>query len=248
MPSHSSVQGSRAPLYKEVEREIIQCLARGEWKPGDRIPTEAELAERFGVAVFTIRAGIQKLVESGILRRHQGKGTFVALHRSRPLRYQFLRIYNNDGDRARWDRELISVKKKRADDETARLLRLEDSAAERAVFDVLFLLKNEDKALAFVESKMPAKIFGVVPEAVLRNTTDNFYAVFQERFGVNVIQTQERVWAVHAGSRGARWLGVRSSEPMLRIERIAYTYNDVPVELRYYNVRADRYCYLAPPQ
>ena len=185
---------------------------------------------------------------SGILRRHQGKGTFVALHRSRPLRYQFLRIYNNDGDRVRWDRELISVKKKRADDETARLLRLKGSAAERAVFDVLFLLKNEGKALAFVESKMPAKIFGVMPEAVLRNTTDNFYAVFQERFGVNVIQTQERVWAVHAGSRGARWLGVRSSEPMLRIERIAYTYNDVPVELRYYNVRADRYCYFAPPQ
>src|SRR5690242_4543946 len=83
---------SNAPLYKEVEREILQCLARGEWKPGDRLPSEAELAERLGVAVFTLRSGIQKLVDSGVLLRRQGKGTFVALHRTRPLRNQYLRI------------------------------------------------------------------------------------------------------------------------------------------------------------
>src|SRR3954467_5477373 len=95
-----------APLYKEVEREIMQCLARGEWKPGDRLPSEPELARRLGVAVFTLRAGIQKLVESGILLRRQGKGTFVALHRTRPARNQFLRIFGNDGNKAEWEREL----------------------------------------------------------------------------------------------------------------------------------------------
>lgn len=237
---------TRAPLYKEVEREILQGLANGEWKPGAQLPTEPELAERFGVAVFTIRAGIQKLVESGVLLRRQGKGTFVALHSTRPFRNQFLRVFSNDGEKARWNREFISLRKKRASTQVAAILKLGKSAADQAVHEVVFLLKNEGRAVAFVESKMVAGIFGSVSEAALRDTADNFYAVFQERFGVNVIRIEERVRAVRAGRAGARWLGVDAGAPMLRIERVGYTYNDVPVELRHYNVQADNYCYFAP--
>lgn len=242
--SHAFETG--APLYKEVEREIMQRLARGDWKPGDQIPTEPELAERFGVAVFTIRAGIQKLVESGVLLRRQGKGTFVALHRARPFRNQFLRVFSNDGQKASWDREFISLEKKRASNEVAAILKLGASAADRAVYEVVFLLKNEGKAVAFVESKMTARLFGGVSEMALRDTADNFYAVFQERFGVNVIRIEERVRAVRAGRSGARWLGAGTGDPMLRIERVAYTYQDLPVELRHYNVQAENYCYFAP--
>lgn len=246
MARNLAIEGG-APLYKEVEREIMQCLARGEWQPGDRLPSEPELAERFGVAVFTIRAGIQKLVGSGILLRRQGKGTFVALHRARPLRNQFLRIFSNDGLKASWDRELISVTKARASDDVASVLKLGDSAAERAVYEVLFLLRNEGKVVAFVESKLSAKIFRAVTEAALKDTEENLYAVFQERFGVNVIRIEERVRAGRAGRTGARWLAIDAGDPVLRIERVAYTYNDVPVEFRRYNVEADSYCYFAAP-
>ena len=248
MTPRSLVTETRAPLYKEVEREIMQCLAGGEWKPGDQLPTEPELARRFGVAVFTIRAGIQKLVESGVLLRRQGKGTFVTLHRARPFRNQFLRVFSNDGQKANWDRELISFEKKRAGDDVAATLTLGESAAERAVYEVVFLLKNEGKVVAFVESLMAARHFGGITEASLRNTADNLYAVFQERCAVNVIRIEERVRAVRAGRTGARWLGVEAADPMLRIERVAYTYNDVPVEVRHYNVQADNYCYFAPSQ
>lgn len=245
MARNFAIEGS-APLYKEVEREIMQSLAKGEWKPGERLPSESELAERLGVAVFTIRAGIQKLVDSGILLRRQGKGTFVALHRARPLRNQYLRIFSNDGLKASWDRELVSVTRARASDEVASVLELGESAAERAVYDVLFLLKNEGRTVAYVESKMSAKVFRGVNEAALKDTVENLYAVFQERFGVNVIRIEERVRAGRAGRTGARWLGVDIDEPVLRVERVAYTYNDVPVEFRRYNVEAGSYYFAAP--
>lgn len=237
---------SSAPLYKEVEREIMQCLARGEWKPGERLPSEPELAARFGVAVFTIRAGIQKLVESGVLLRRQGKGTYVTLYRARPLRNQFLRIFSNDGLKASWERELISVTKGRASEEVASILKLGAGAAERAVYDLVFLLKNEGKVMAFVESSMSARVFRGVTEVTLKDTGENLYAVFQERFGVNVIRIEERVRARRAGRTGGRWLGIDADEPILRIERVAYTYNDVPVEFRRYNVEAGSYYYYAP--
>jgi GntR family transcriptional regulator len=238
---------SRAPLYKEVERGIMEGLARGLWKPGDRLPTEPELAQRFGVAVFTIRAGIQKLVDSGILLRRQGKGTFVALHGARPFRNQFLRIFSNDGAKASWDRELISIERKRASDELAGVLALGSGAAGRAIFEVLFLLKNDGRTVAFVESRIAARLFGHnLPASALRDSSENLYAVFQERFGVNVIRIDERVRAVRAGRAGARWLGVKADAPMLRVDRMAYTYNNMPVELRQYNVEAGHYCYFAP--
>ena len=60
--------GGSEPLYKEVEQRILRCLADGEWKPGDQLPAEQQIAERFGVAVFTLRAGISELVKSGLLR------------------------------------------------------------------------------------------------------------------------------------------------------------------------------------
>jgi GntR family transcriptional regulator len=94
---------------------------------------------------------------------------------------------------------------------------------------------------------MTAKLFPHMTDAALRDTAENFYAVFQERFGVNVIRIEERVHAVRAGRAGAKWLRVDAGDPMLRIERVAYTYNDRPVELRHYNVQADNYCYFAPP-
>jgi GntR family transcriptional regulator len=236
----------QAPLYKEVEREIMQCLARGEWKPGDRLPAEPELAERFGVAVFTLRAGIQKLVDAGILTRRQGKGTFVTLHRARPLRNQFLRIYSNDGRKASWDRHLIAVEKARATDAVAGILQLGPAAADRAIYEVPFLLKNADRNVAYVESKMVAKHFGQVTDAALRGTTDNLYGVFQERFGVNVIAIDERVRAVRAPKAAVKWLGTALGDPLLRMERIAYTYNHVPVEFRTYDVQAADYYYSAP--
>lgn len=112
---------------------------------------------------------------------------------------------------------------------------------------MLFLLKNEGKVVAFVESKMSATILRGVTEAALKDTADNLYAVFQERFGVNVIRIEERVRAGRAGRTGARWLAIDAGEPILRIERVAYTCNDVPVEFRRYNVEADSYYYFAAP-
>ena len=43
-----------APLYRQVEKQILQCLAEGEWKPGGQLPTESQLAERFGAVTMTL--------------------------------------------------------------------------------------------------------------------------------------------------------------------------------------------------
>src|ERR687894_2136249 len=66
-----------APLYVQVERRIEDLLLQGRYKAGDRIPPETELVAALGVSRVTVRAGLARLVERGVLERRRGSGTFL---------------------------------------------------------------------------------------------------------------------------------------------------------------------------
>ena len=217
------------PLYKQVEKRIFQCLAAGEWRPGERIPTEPQLAERFGVAVFTIRAGISELVAAGILVRRQGKGTFVARH-GRQLRYQFTHVFTDAGVRVSPERELISLGRASATDEVAEVLDL--APARRSVVAIECRLHLDSRPIALMDIWLPSHLFSGLTARAIRESDENLYSVYQESCGINVIRIEERVHAVKAGARAARALRLDAQDPVLRIDRIAYTYNDLPVEFR----------------
>jgi GntR family transcriptional regulator len=65
------------PLYRQVERRIEDLLLHGRYKAGDRIPPEAELVGSLGVSRVTVRAGLARLVDRGVLERRRGSGTFL---------------------------------------------------------------------------------------------------------------------------------------------------------------------------
>ncbi|CAN5585869.1 GntR family transcriptional regulator [soil metagenome] len=64
-------------LYVQVEQSMEDLLVRGRYKAGDRIPPEADLVQSLGVSRATVRAGLARLVERGLLERRQGSGTFL---------------------------------------------------------------------------------------------------------------------------------------------------------------------------
>lgn len=74
---------SVVPMYKQVLNILHDRITNHEYKPGDKLPSEAELMRQFKVSRITIRAAINELVEDGVLERSQGKGTFVSLPKSK---------------------------------------------------------------------------------------------------------------------------------------------------------------------
>lgn len=64
-------------LYSAIESDLRQKIFSGQYKPGEKLPTEAELCEMFNVSRITVRRAIQNLVDDDLLRRYRGKGTFV---------------------------------------------------------------------------------------------------------------------------------------------------------------------------
>jgi GntR family transcriptional regulator len=226
-----SAMGTDAPLYREVKRRILQCLAEGEWKPGERLPTEPALAERFGVAISTVRAGVGELTAAGVLIRRQGKGTYVARHDPHSQHFRFSNIYNSRREKVSTTREIVSMRKVRADRETAELLQLNLRNAPQ-VYRVACISRSDKAAVGVMEIILPAALFPTLRQRDLEPTGENLYSVYQRACGVTVLRMEERVSARTADAQTARTLRLRAGHPLLQVERIAYTYNNVPVEIR----------------
>src|SRR5213080_4406395 len=87
-----------SPLYQQIKTLITRSLEAGEWRPGEAIPSEMELAARFKVSQGTVRKAIDELASEHILMRRQGKGTYVASHNEPSYQYRFLRVTPDSGD------------------------------------------------------------------------------------------------------------------------------------------------------
>ena len=122
-PPRSARSTSRSSIL------LTQSLVAGEWKPGEAIPSEIELAARFRVSQGTVRKAIDELAAEHILVRRQGKGTFVASHSEPSYQYRFLRVHARLGREAASAEPLLrSSKRGKAGGEVARALRLKAGA------------------------------------------------------------------------------------------------------------------------
>src|SRR3569832_1045529 len=98
---------SFSPLYRQIKDLLLDSLHRGEWKPGEVIPSEIELAARFRVSQGTVRKAVDELAADNLLVRRQGKGTFVATHGEPQVRLRFLRLAPDSGETVPPERQLL---------------------------------------------------------------------------------------------------------------------------------------------
>ncbi|MFA5913640.1 MAG: GntR family transcriptional regulator [Burkholderiales bacterium] len=221
--------GGRLPLYKEVKRLLTQSLAGGEWAAGVALPSETRLAERYRVSIGTVRKAIDELVAERILLRHQGRGTFVAGHSARRRLFHFFHIVPADGAKEQPETELLSFERAKADADSAARLNIARGAA---VFRIGNLLRLRGLPVVLDDITLPAERFPRLSEKVFRERDSTIYQLYQERYGINVVRSAERLSAALADRASAKLLGLPAGAPLLRIRRTALTYQNVPVELR----------------
>jgi len=218
-----------APLYKELERQMREALASGEWKPGEAIPAERRLAERFDVSIGTIRKAIDELVAANLLIRQQGRGTFVASHNRDRLLFYFFHVVPESGAKEYPEVRLLSFMRGRATAREAEELAI---AGGEAVIRVRNLLSLGGAPVIIDELALPAARFPGLTERQFAGRPSTIYNLYQDAFGISVVRTRERLRAALADADTASVLGVGRGAPLLSIRRVALTYNDVPVELR----------------
>ena len=128
-----------------------------EWRPGEAIPCEIDLARRFGVSQGTVRKAIDALAADNLVVRRQGKGTFVATHtEERRSLFRFLRIGATTAATLRPRSRLLDVQRGKAGADVARLLALK---AGDAVLVLRRVLDYAGEPVVLDEITLPAALF-----------------------------------------------------------------------------------------
>ncbi len=218
-----------SPLYRQIKEFLINSLKEGEWGPGDAIPSEGELASRFNVSQGTVRKAIDEMAAENLLVRRQGKGTFVATHDDPRSFYRFLRLVPDGGRPTQAVSDPFYCETVESTPEVAAVLGLR--AGEKVVL-VKRLLRFNGEPVVFDQIYLLAELFQGLTLNALRGKERSLYSLFETDYGVRMIHAEEHLRAVAADAESAGLLGVAAGEPLLLVERTAYTYGNKPVEWR----------------
>ena len=218
-----------SPLYRQIKSLIVQALESGEWRPGEAIPSEQELAARFGVSQGTVRKAVDELAAENVLVRKQGKGTFVVSHHDPRQFFRFLRLVPDDGSLTQPQSVPLDCWRAKAGQEAARVLQI---PVGDPIIILRRVLKFSGKPVVLDEIYLPGEVFEGLTLDTLKEWKGSLYSFFETRFGVRMLRAEERIRAVAADRMAAETLGVKEGTPLLSVERVTYTYNDRPVEWR----------------
>ena len=225
----SSAAPTFSPLYQQIKALITHSLQSGEWKPGELIPSEVDLAGRFKVSQGTVRKAIDELAAENLVMRRQGKGTFVSTHHEARAHFRFLRLMPDEGVPHHPENKIIEVKRLRAPAEVARQLDLKTG-------DALVYIKRVqsfDGVPTIVEELwLPGTLFKGLTLERLVEYKGPMYGLFESEFGTRMIRATEKMRAVCADDAVAQLLATAPGTPLLCSDRVSYTYGDRAVELR----------------
>jgi DNA-binding GntR family transcriptional regulator len=205
-------------------------------EPGSPLPSERELAERFGVARMTVRAQIERMAHRRLVYRQQGRGTFVAERRL--AHTEHLTSFTED-----MQARGLTAGARPQGVETVRASRTLAARMEipfgSKVVQVRRVRTADGVPMAVEQAHLPAARFPGLAEVDL--TTHSLYAVLADRYGVEVTDAVQRVTAALVDAETSVLLETPVGEPAFRIERVTRDASGSVIEYAASVYRGDRY-------
>jgi GntR family transcriptional regulator len=203
------------PVYLQIAELLARQIKAGWWRAGERLPTEAELAQRLQVAVGTLRKGLALLEEQGVLERIQGSGTYVRKVEGTQSIYELFRLELRDGPGLPTAR-ILSL--------DARLLPKGTPALGTGAGERCWRVRR----LRFL-SQVPVALeeiwFRPDSPAPLRaeELGDSMYLFYQQRYGTWISRVEDHIAAAPAPDWAAPPYGLAPGACAGYIERLSYT-------------------------
>lgn len=223
------------PLYVRIRKSLQEEIASQSLLPGQKLPSEDELAVRFGVSRMTVRQGIADLIDEGTLYRRHGVGTFVARpHMERD--HSRLAVVEDPRDAAlEVDVHLMIADILPAKLKVAHSLAL---AEGDFVMRVKTMRKNDNVPITIHDAYVP---YELCPQLLNEDLEAmHLWSIYEAR-GLRVKRAVQRVEAREAEEDIARLLEIEPGMPILYKERITYLDDGRPIEFTYCYNRGDRY-------
>ncbi len=219
----------RLPRYQQLRDDLAAQIAQQHWRPGDAIPTEAELAKTYNVAVGTVRKAVDVLVAEGLLERFQGRGTFVRRASFASSLFRFFRFQTETGERRIPESRILKRDVLDAPSAPAAGLQIETGAP---VIRLTRLRLLDGEPMLAEEIWLPHDRFADLATLDLSAFGDLLYPLYESRCGQIIASAEETLTAEAVNATYARLLRIKPGDPVMVIERIARGYDRVPLEWR----------------
>jgi GntR family transcriptional regulator len=223
MPARSTAPRTRTPRFVEVRDEVLTDLAES-YQPGDRLPSEPDLATAYGVSRPTIRDVLRSLEGDGLVRRVHGVGTFVTQIRAVVSSRFDLDLGVTEAVAAANQRLGVQLLRSSIEPAPAGIAERLELAAGARVLWVERVIRANDSAAAHAIDVIPVEVVGGA-------TYDggSVYHFLEEDCGLELVGGQADVTAVSADGNLARLLGIARGVALLRIDQVERSTADRPV-------------------
>jgi GntR family transcriptional regulator len=231
------IRGPGVTVHGQIEDWLADAIASGQLKPGDRLPTEQDLAAWLGVSRMTLRHALAELAQRGLVTRTVGRtgGTFVA----EPKLVQDLTVLAGFSEQLRRHGLVAGARVLAATEipaSAAAAAALEIEAGE-AVYEVRRLRLADGQPILIEHSVFPARH---CPGLLESRLDGSLYELLDQNYGQRPHRAKESLEPVTAGVREAEALGVAEGAPLMLVERTAYTRSGTPLEFAHDLFRGDR--------
>jgi GntR family transcriptional regulator len=231
------------PLYEVVKRHISEAIMMGRWAPGTVLPGEVALAQRFGVAVGTVRRALSDLTVEGLLTRRRKTGTVVtgrSPHHSLRSFFQYFRLHGRDGSVLRSQARVIDIRVDAPSERERAVLGLGESGRVLRIHrtrrvDRVPVMRDR---LVLDADRLPE--FPLQP----RKVPELLYLHLLERYGIRISAVREQVSADLADSDDLTLLDLASPAAVLVIDEVAYDQSGRPTVIGNHRARTNRHCYV----
>jgi GntR family transcriptional regulator len=239
MASALPVAEEGRPLHLQIKAAIAADLVKGTWKPGEKLPTEAEIALDFGVSEGTVRQAVIALVKEGRLTRRSGKGTFAAKPNFDRSFERFYRFRDGqDNKDSRYGVHVLGIKTTTVAPDIAKALGCRVGTKVTSIHRAI--KQNEITVCHSISYFRQEKIDGLTDKDL---EDAALYDVLRAKFGTYVVRVTETLKARVASEVDCEIFKVKRNSPVISIERHAYTYEHQVVEVRQTIARSDEFSY-----
>ncbi|MBR4670300.1 MAG: GntR family transcriptional regulator [Butyrivibrio sp.] len=202
-------------LQYQLREVLFEKLNSGEWKAGEMIPSEHELCEEYGVSRITVREVLKELVQSGYLKRKQGKGTFVSkpsVEATLVSNYSLSADLKQKGISSEF--KLISLEVVDPSPSKKEFFELADG---EKLFEIIRTRTIKDEIYAWEKAYVPEKYLKGLTEEEIQSK--GLYPSIKERTGLYPIEAEEKMEAVICPAYVAKQMNLPTNTAVFKIKR-----------------------------
>ncbi|MBI2242478.1 MAG: GntR family transcriptional regulator [Nocardioides sp.] len=220
-------RGSRVSLQDQILRALVRKIEDGTYGPGDRLPTERQIAQSMGVSLAPVRVAMKQLERAGHVERSQGRGTFVV---ERPVHYE-LRLMSSSTDSLRragvpFAVEVVDQSIDVPPSEVATRLGLD---GDETAFHLLRVVTVRACPSILLESWVSQERMGDVLDDEIFDRGESLYRVLAKN-GVTQRRASGQVAIHYATESEADLLGMAFGTPLLGLTSVSFDADDRPID------------------